>query len=165
MISRETYIELTKFGIVGAMCFGMDLSIYYGLTMLPWMPTFVAKSLSVVSSTLFNYYLNKTWTWGQNNRDAKRFTRYIALYSVSGLLNVLSNELFLQWLPDNEFQMLIVHTEQAIQKPFFTIKLDKFLAVIGATVVGMVVNFIGQKWWVFKEPADIIFPEDEGKIY
>ena len=150
MISRETYIELTKFGIVGVLCFGMDLSIYYGLTMLPWMPTFIAKSLSVASSTLFNYYLNKTWTWGQNNRDTKRFTRYIALYSISGLLNVLSNELFLRWLPDNEFQMLIVHTELAIQKPFFTIKLDKFLAVIGATIVGMMVNFIGQKWWVFK---------------
>lgn len=165
MISRETYIELTKFGIVGAMCFGMDLSIYYGLTMLPWIPTFIAKSISVVSSTLFNYYLNKTWTWGQKNRDTRRFARYIALYSISGLLNVLSNEFFLQWLPDNEFQMLIIPTEQALQKPLFTIKLDKFLAAIGATTVGMMINFIGQKWWVFKETASAIFPEDEGKIH
>ena len=165
MISRETYIELTKFGIVGVLCFGLDLSIYYGLTTLPWIPTFIAKSISVVSSTLFNYYLNKTWTWGQNNRDAKRFTRYVALYSISGLLNVLSNELFLQWLPDNEFQMLIMHTELAIQKPFFTIKLDKFIAVIGATLVGMMVNFIGQKWWVFNESEKPSFPEDSGEIH
>jgi putative flippase GtrA len=165
MISRETYIELTKFGIVGVLCFGLDLSIYYGLTTLPWIPTFIAKSISVVSSTLFNYYLNKSWTWGQNNRDAKRFTRYVALYSISGLLNVLSNELFLQWLPDNEFQMLIMHTELAIQKPFFTIKLDKFIAVIGATLVGMMVNFIGQKWWVFKESEKPSFPEDSGEIH
>ena len=129
------------------------------------MPTFIAKSFSVVSSTLFNYYLNKTWTWGQNNRDAKRFTRYVALYSISGLLNVLSNELFLQWLPNNEFQMLIVHTELAIQKPFFTIKLDKFLAVIGATLVGMMVNFTGQKWWVFKDSASHTFPVDSGKVH
>ena len=165
MISRETYIELTKFGIVGVLCFGLDLSIYYGLTTLPWIPTFIAKSISVVSSTLFNYYLNKSWTWGQNNRDAKRFTRYVALYSISGLLNVLSNELFLQWLPDNEFQMLIMHTELAIQKPFFTIKLDKFIAVIGATLVGMMVNFIGQKWWVFKESEKPSLPEDSGEIH
>ncbi len=165
MISRETYIELTKFGIVGVLCFGLDLNIYYGLTTLPWIPTFIAKSISVVSSTLFNYYLNKSWTWGQNNRDAKRFTRYVALYSISGLLNVLSNELFLQWLPDNEFQMLIMHTELAIQKPFFTIKLDKFIAVIGATLVGMMVNFIGQKWWVFKESEKPSFPEDSGEIH
>jgi putative flippase GtrA len=165
MISRETYIELTKFGIVGVLCFGLDLSIYYGLTTLPWIPTFIAKSISVVSSTLFNYYLNKSWTWGQNNRDAKRFTRYVALYSIIGLLNVLSNELFLQWLPDNEFQMLIMHTELAIQKPFFTIKLDKFIAVIGATLVGMMVNFIGQKWWVFKESEKPSFPEDSGEIH
>jgi putative flippase GtrA len=37
-----------------------------------------------------------------------------------------------------------------VQTPFLTLKLDKFLAVIGATVVGMIVNFLGQKLWVFK---------------
>ena len=128
MISRDTYIELTKFAIVGAICFGLDLSLYYGLTVMLGLPTFVAKALSVISATMFNYYLNKTWTWGQSNHDPRRFAKYVLLYSISGLLNVLSNEAFLKWLPDNEFQMLIIHAEQAVQQPFFTIKIDKILA-------------------------------------
>jgi hypothetical protein len=33
----------------------------------------------------------------------------------------------------------------------FAVKINKFFAVIFATVVGMIVNFIGQKLWVFKE--------------
>lgn len=154
MISRDTYIELTKFGIVGGICFGLDLSVYYGLTEFFGMPTFMAKACSVVFATFVNYYLNKTWTWGQNNRDTRRFARYVALYAISGLLNVLSNELFLSILPDNDFQMFIMDKNLAVQKPFFTMKLDKFLAVIGATIVGMVVNFIGQKLWVFNSRDD-----------
>ena len=120
MISRDTYIELTKFGIVGSLCFGLDLVLYYTLTEYFGAPTYLGKSISVISATFLNYYLNKTWTWGQSNRDSKRFAKYLA------------------------------------QKPFLTIKLNKLFAVIGATVVGMVVNYIGQKLWVFKEetPTD-----------
>lgn len=151
MISRDTYIELTKFGIVGGICFGLDLSIYYGLTEMAGTPTFLAKSISVLAATTVNYYLNKTWTWGQSNRDHRRFARYMALYTISGLLNVVSNEVFLKLLPEREFQMFIMDPLAAVQKPFLTLKLDKFLAVIGATVVGMIVNFVGQKLWVFRE--------------
>ena len=165
MISRDTYIELTKFAIVGAICFGLDLSLYYGLTVMLGLPTFVAKALSVISATMFNYYLNKTWTWGQSNHDPRRFAKYVLLYSISGLLNVLSNEAFLKWLPDNEFQMLIIHAEQAVQQPLFTIKIDKILAVLGATMVGLLVNFIGQKTWVFKDLKNPTFPEDRGNVH
>lgn len=152
MISRDTYIELTKFGIVGGICFGLDLGMYYGLTEFAGMPTFVAKSVSVISATFVNYYLNKTWTWGHSNRDTKRFARYLLLYAISGLLNVVSNEIFLRVLPDNEFSMVILKHNGEILRNFLTIKLDKFLAVIGATIVGMIVNFLGQKLWVFRVP-------------
>jgi putative flippase GtrA len=151
VISRDTYIELTKFGIVGSICFGMDLGLYYFLTEVFSTPTFVAKSVSVVSATFLNYYLNKTWTWGHD--DHSRFGKYLLLYAVSGLLNVLSNEIFLHVRPDKLFQMYVLDPGQNIPKPFFSLKLDKFLAVIAATGVGMVVNFIGQKLWVFKIAA------------
>lgn len=153
MISRDTYIELTKFGIVGGICFGLDLSVYYGLTEAAGFYTWLAKALSVVLATFVNYYLNKTWTWGQSNRDNKRFAKYMLLYATSGVLNVASNEWFLGVLPDNEFQMYIANAAREIQKPFLSLKLDKFLAVMGATLVGMIVNFLGQKLWVFNVAA------------
>ena len=151
MISRDTYIELTKFAIVGSLCFGLDLVLYYTLTEYFGAPTFLGKSIGVISATFLNYYLNKTWTWGQNNKDTKRFAKYMALYFVSGLLNVVSNEIFFNIFPKNEFQMLIIDPQALLQKPFLTIKLNKLFAVLGATIVGMVVNYIGQKLWVFKE--------------
>jgi putative flippase GtrA len=114
-------------------------------------PTFVGKGMSVAIATFLNYYLNKSWTWGQNNRNNKRFAKYMMLYAVSGMLNVVSNEIFLRILPEQEFQMSIADAITGIQKPFIAFKLGKFLAVIGATLVGMIVNFVGQKLWVFKQ--------------
>lgn len=157
MISRDTYIELTKFGIVGGLCFGLDLAIYYGLT-ASGLDTWMAKSLSVVSATFLNYYLNKTWTWGHSHKDNKRFRNYLILYGVSGALNVISNSFFLKILPDHEFSMVILNKSGEVLRNFLTIKLDKFLAVIGATIVGMIVNFIGQKLWVFKTPEGLENP-------
>jgi putative flippase GtrA len=34
-------------------------------------------------------------------------------------------------------------------KQLFAVKIDKLFAVLTATVVGMMINFIGQKLWVF----------------
>lgn len=155
MISRDTYIELTKFGIVGSICFGLDLAMYYGLTEMAGFPTWTGKSCSVILATSLNYYLNKTWTWGHNNRDNKRFAKYLLLYAISGFLNVVSNEVFLRSLPNHEFQFIIVDIQKTIQTPFLAMKMDKFIAVIGATAVGMMVNFIGQKLWVFKDHSTL----------
>lgn len=156
MISRDTYIELTKFGIVGGICFGLDLAIYYGLTEMFAVPTFAAKATGVIAATSLNYYLNKSWTWGRTDRSNRRFAKYMLLYCVSGAMNVLSNELFLHTLPQNEFQMFIADPHNNIQEPFFTLKLHKFLAVILATGIGMIINFVGQKIWVFKEDAGAV---------
>lgn len=158
MISRDTYIELTKFGIVGGLSFGLDLGIYYGLTEFLGFPTWLAKSISVASATYFNYYLNKSWTWGKPEKNKRLFVQYIGLYAISGIINVITNELLLRTLPDNEFVMMIQkHTGQEIK--FFAVKLDKFLAVIGATIVGMIINFTGQKLWLFKTKKEDVSEE------
>lgn len=34
-------------------------------------------------------------------------------------------------------------------KQLFAVKIDKLFAVLTATMVGMMINFIGQKLWVF----------------
>jgi putative flippase GtrA len=36
-----------------------------------------------------------------------------------------------------------------VSKQLFAVKIDKLFAVLTATAVGMMVNFLGQKLWVF----------------
>jgi putative flippase GtrA len=59
----------------------------------------------------------------------------------------------LQRLPDNYWKFVSVkyleNGTQMIDYELFAFKSDKFLAFFCATLVGMVINFIGQKLWVF----------------
>ena len=151
MISRDTYIQLTKFGIVGGLSFAVDLVIYYLLSEWVGLPTYISKATSVVSATLFNYYLNTKWTWGQTDKDRGRFARYMLLYIISGILNVGSNELFLHTLPESNINIFFENIELSSTSSLMSLKFHKLAAVILATIVGMVVNFLGQKLWIFKE--------------
>ena len=151
MISRDTYIQLTKFGIVGGLSFVVDLILYYLLSEWFGLPTYISKALSVISATLFNYYLNTKWTWGQTDKDKGRFARYMFLYILSGMLNVGSNEFFLYTIPESNINIFFENIELGNSTILTSFKFHKFAAVILATLVGMVVNFLGQKLWIFKE--------------
>ena len=144
---------MTKFGIVGGLSFLLDLSIYYTLSQL--LPTYIAKSTAILLATVLNYQLNKAWTWGQKYRDNKRLAKYILLYAFSGAMNVISNEFFLHVLPSAELALHVDYPKQMLNISIFAVKIDKFFAVIFATIVCMVVNFIGQKLWVFKEKNNL----------
>lgn len=159
MISSKTYIAFTKFGIVGGLSFLVDLSVYYGTDV--FLPSYVAKALGIIVATGVNYKLNSLWTWGvkkgtaTNVKQPSVLRNYLILYAISGSLNVLTNELLLSVLPNWILQLNVVFPNDLIQniapnsKQLFAVKIDKLFAVLTATVVGMIVNFMGQKLWVF----------------
>jgi putative flippase GtrA len=164
VISSKTYIAFTKFGIVGGLSFLVDMTVYYASDV--FLPSYIAKALGIVVATGVNYKLNSWWTWGvkkgdiQSSAQPSVLRNYLLLYAMSGSLNVLTNELMLSVLPDWILQLNVVFPKgvsvvEVAQntllntKQFFAVKIDKLFAVLVATVVGMMVNFIGQKLWVF----------------
>ncbi len=150
MISSKTYIAITKFGIVGGLSFLIDISVYYLLSQ--FLPTALAKSLGIIVATYVNYQLNKHWTWGQKDSNKGRLAKYLLLYLVSGLTNVGTNEILLHLIPDTELAANFVYPNSTrISTHIFSVKVDKIAAVLGATIMGMVINFLGQKLWVFSE--------------
>lgn len=147
LISRDTYIEITKFSIVGFICFGLDLGVYYLISQTA--PTWLAKAIGFGIGVFANYNFNKYWTWGKRDKSNQRFARYITLYGFSGLINILSNELFLNIIPNIEMVFSFRAVSGSITE-LMAIKADKFFAVVLAAGVTMVINFVGQKKWVFK---------------
>lgn len=164
MISSKTYIAFTKFGIVGGLSFLVDMTVYYGSDI--FLPSYIAKALGILVATAVNYKLNSLWTWGVKKSDEvtdgnQRVLRnYLLLYAMSGSLNVVTNEIMLSTLPDWILQLnLMFPSSHAVNgvmnngisgsKQLFAVKIDKLFAVLVATAVGMMVNFLGQKLWVF----------------
>lgn len=164
MISSKTYIAFTKFGIVGGLSFLVDMMVYYAADV--FLPSYIAKALGIVIATVVNYKLNSLWTWGVKkgetvtNGKQSVLRNYLLLYAMSGSLNVLTNELMLSTLPDWILQLNVMFpNSEAVtgamrntivgNKQLFAVKIDKLFAVLVATAVGMMVNFLGQKLWVF----------------
>lgn len=162
MISSKTYIAFTKFGIVGGLSFFVDTTVYYATDV--FLPSYIAKALGIIIATAVNYKLNSIWTWGVKKADAQAvknesvLRNYLLLYAFSGLLNVLTNELMLSVLPDWILQLNVLFPYNLDTPPgsyyggvrqLFAVKIDKVAALLVATLVGMMVNFLGQKLWVF----------------
>lgn len=162
MLSAKTFLAISKFAFVGGVSFLIDFTTYYFLTESVGMDINISKALAMILATIFNYKLNKSWTW--QNKEKSNFSvseislssvrvKFALLYSVSALINIGVNYVVLQKLPDNYWKFVSVkyleNGTQMIDYELFAIKTDKFLAFFCATLIGMVINFIGQKLWVF----------------
>lgn len=82
------------------------------------------------------YTFNKNWTWKKNDKSNKRVLKFSILYSFSLLLNVITNSQLLTTLYKNE--------------SFINLPYKYFIAFIGATGMSTILNFLGQKFWIFK---------------
>lgn len=180
LISSKTYIALTKFAFVGGLSFLVDLSCYYGLTELAAWETTLSRVIAIAIATLVNYKLNKSWTWGNTQKSNYSFsakslksgfslsnvrTKYAILYTFSAWVNVMVNRTLLKQLPDNYWKVVSVKNADlngvnVVQNQLLAIKSDKLIAVLVATILGMIINFIGQKIWVF-----VNSDKDQGNLH
>ncbi len=116
--------ELKRFLVAGLSAVGTDLVMYYIL--LNFMPHDISKAVSFLLGTVVAFVINKYWTFEKHEKSYKEMLKFGILYSLTLGANVMTNKMIL------EYTSLV------------------FLAFLVATGVSTVLNFIGQKWWVFK---------------
>jgi len=116
--------EVKRFLIAGFSAVSTDLITYSIL--LCFLRHDFAKALSFVLGTIVAFFINKYWTFEKHENSFKEICRFVALYSTTLGANVMTN------------QFLLDRTEQV------------YLAFLIATGVSTILNFIGQKWWVFR---------------
>lgn len=140
--------QLVKFAVIGVGAVLVDLCCYYILLNLLPEHLFqvmdnesVAKTISFLCGMTVTYTFNKKWTWRKNDRSNTRMVKFGSLYGFSLLMNVSTNAALL---------FLLQHFSYIIDLPF-----KYFIAFVGATGMAASINFLGQKFWVFKDqPAD-----------
>lgn len=120
----QTKKELKRFLIAGISAVGTDLITYYIL--LNFLPHDISKAISFIFGTVVAFVINKYWTFEKYEKSYKEIIKFGMLYSATLGANVLTNKIVL------EYTSLI------------------FLAFLVATGVSTILNFIGQKFWVFK---------------
>ncbi|MDG2059498.1 MAG: GtrA family protein [Flavobacteriales bacterium] len=116
--------ELKRFLVAGLSAVCTDLVMYYVL--LNFFPIGVSKGISFLSGTIVAYLINKYWTFEKSEKSIKEVVNFGFLYSITLLANVTINKIVL----DNTDMF--------------------FLSFLLSTGVSAALNFIGQKFWVFK---------------
>lgn len=125
MKKNKLEYQILVFLLIGGLATTIDFVIYNYL--FSFFSINASKLISMLSSSLFSYFMNKIFTF---NKGKNYNQKYLIKFYVIFLLNLLTN----------------------VFVNYYVYKLTsvKLLAFILATLFGMTVNFIGQKFYVFK---------------
>ena len=117
--------QILIFIIIGGLATTIDFIIYSYL--LDFISINFSEFISMLVSSLFSYFMNKIFTFNKGkNYNSKYLIKFYIIFLLNLLTNIFVNYYVYKWTS------------------------IKILAFILATLFGMIVNFIGQKFFVFK---------------
>mgnify|MGYP005993621417 FL=1 len=116
--------QFKRFLVAGSCAVATDLTTYY--ITINFLNYDISKTISFILGTVVAFIINKYWTFEKYEKSFKQIFHFSILYISTLFANIYTNRLILEI---TEFV---------------------FFAFIFATTVSTVLNFIGQKWWVFR---------------
>jgi putative flippase GtrA len=128
--------EISAFGVVGAVCFVLDVGLFQLLYAHLGVDAVLAKLLSTLVSTTAAYFGHRHWSFSHRARTGLR-REYALFAAINGITLLLG--LFIVWLvryPLAQEGALVLQ-----------------LANIGSIALGTVLRFLSYRHWVFLDPA------------
>ncbi len=116
--------EIIRFIFAGFSAVGTDFVIYFILINV--LSNSFSKIISFVCGTIVAYLINKYWTFEKHKKSLIEMFKFFFLYLLTLSVNVITNKIFL-----NNFNLV-------------------YFSFLIATGISTILNFIGQKWWVFR---------------
>lgn len=125
-VSNKTFIhiQLLRYVISGTIAIAIDLGVYFALSLA--FPYAVSKAGGFISGSIVAFLLNKFWTFQRKELSFSQTIKFALLYCCSISINILSNA------------YLLTLTQQLL------------LAFGLATTLSTLINYFGQRFWVFK---------------
>jgi len=152
----ESNKQAIKFIIIGVMAVITDMICYYiFLSVLPekvlgMENEVVGKAMSFLCGFSVTYTFNNRWTWRKSDHSRGRLMKFVFLYTMSLVINVVLNSSFLFILKEYSY--------------IFDFPYKYFIAFIGATGFSSIFNFLGQKFWVFADRTPEELEADEAEV-
>ena len=128
--------QAIRFIIVGVINTGVDLGVFYLLSLIPGMPHVAAKAISYVAGICNSFVWNKYWTFNaRGSEQGKReFAVFFAVNTPPLVVNVVVFTVLGIWIDSGTAW----------------VRLAKAFA---AAVVSVVWNFLGSRYFAFRHTA------------
>lgn len=121
--------EILKFLVGGGSAVVVD-ALFYAI-LKAYIDFSVAKAISYILGAFVGFIINKLWTFESKKFKVAEIYKYIILYACSALVNTGVNKFVIWIIPSTVFAFLC------------------------ATGTSTVMNFLGQKFLVFRKDADL----------
>ena len=118
--------QIRRFVVVGILAVAVDFTVYY--TLVNFLPHYIARTIAYVFGSTTSYVFNKWYTFEQKRRSFREMARFYLLYLGTLSATVLTNGFLLS----SVFPGKII------------------VAYALSTFLGIVLNFLGQKFFVFR---------------
>lgn len=122
--------QLVLYSLIGVSAVALDGAIYFFFLKVVRLPLSVAKLLGVVCSVVYGYVLNCRQTFCAKI-SARSLAAYCVVYGISIAQNIFTNAVLAARIPERFFPLI-----------------GAFLV---ATFISVCMNFLGMKFWVFRE--------------
>lgn len=120
--------EVLRFGVGGGSAVAVDFVLY--ILLGKYLPVSMAKAISFTAGAAVGFIINKLWTFESKRFSSREVARYCVLYACSATVNALVN------------------------KGVLALSGITVLAFLVATGCSTLINFLGQKFFVFRKMPD-----------
>lgn len=137
MIKIRINRHFLHFSFSGIIATLTDFIIYWLLH--PYFYYSIAKTVSFLAGSGVAYIMNKFLTFKKRSHSFLEMSKFFTLYSFTLIINIALNSLILAYFRNRWVDLWKYQIDYCI-----------VIAFIGATSVSTIINFLGQKFWVFK---------------
>lgn len=139
--------QFIRFGLIGGMNTGVDLVILNILIFSTGQNEGAAytafKTISFIAAATFSYFMNKRWAFRDKSKDkeVQKFSQFFAVSIVGAVINV------------SVATLVVTYLKPVVGADFLFLN-DNLWGTVGAlfgTAFGLVWNFLGYKFIVFKK--------------
>lgn len=137
--------QFTKFAMIGFMNFFIDLAILnlqmFASGKSAGIYYTIFKSISFLCAVIFSYFFNKHWAFKDKKKteQAKQFSQFLFISIIGMFINVSTASIVVNYIAP-QIQFIVLSG-----------KIWGNLGAVGGAATGLIWNFIGYKFWVFKK--------------
>lgn len=124
---NKNFLEIYRFLIVGICSVIIDFLFYYLFIFFEILDPNNSKRISFIIGAIFAFYANRNYVFRVNDKKFSQYILFSILYFISFILNSLVHDYI------------------------FLITSLTLVAFLFATFVSTIINFVGQKFIIFKE--------------
>lgn len=151
-MNKEGIKQAVKFSLVGIFNTVVDYSVFYVALALLNLDKSIAQIIATAVAMCGSYIINKHWTFKADGSSKTQILKFVLTNVVSMSCTIIFMSVFYDYFKIHEWANWLL----AVLKTGYKLNQDLsvMLCKMAASVLSLVINFLGNKFWVFNKKED-----------